>query len=111
MTSMNCRPPREIAPSSEAMLPAANSRMRNSPRLNIGSFTLVSMKQKSARSATPRIRPPNTIGLPQPVGSLWYGRMPKVIAVSRMPAPAAKVRLPSQSMRALRVLAISLSDL
>ena len=37
--------------------------------------------------------------------------MPKVIAVSSTPAPAANVRLPSQSMRALRVLAISLSDL
>jgi len=45
------------------------------------------------------------------VGSLPYGRMPNVMAVSSTPAPSAKVRLPSQSMRALRVLAISLSDL
>ena len=37
--------------------------------------------------------------------------MPKVIEVSSTPAPAAKVRLPSQSMRALRVVAISRSDL
>ena len=37
--------------------------------------------------------------------------MPKVIEVSRTPAPAANVRLPSQSMRALRVVAISRSDL
>ncbi len=37
--------------------------------------------------------------------------MPKVIATSSTPAPSAKVTLPSQSMRALRVLAISFSDL
>ena len=37
--------------------------------------------------------------------------MPKVIEVSSTPAPAANVRLPSQSIRALRVVAISRSDL
>jgi hypothetical protein len=52
------------------MLPAANARMRNSDRRNIGSFTLDSMKQNSTSSATPRIRPPKTIGLVQPVGWL-----------------------------------------
>ena len=45
---MNCKPPRPIEDSKLATFPAANARMRNRPRRNIGCATLVSIAQNSA---------------------------------------------------------------
>jgi hypothetical protein len=68
ITSMNCRPPRAIEPSSDAAFPAAKARIRNRLSWNIGSAIFVSSTQKRASSTTPAARPPSTHGLVQPVG-------------------------------------------
>ena len=73
MTSMNCSPPRAIAPSSEARLPAAKARMRNNRMSNIGSGIFSSMKQKATSRTMPMASPPRTKGLVQPVGCPPYG--------------------------------------
>ena len=49
------------------MLPAVNGRILNSPRLNIGSVTLVSMTQNAASTAMPPMIRPSTSGLVQPI--------------------------------------------
>ncbi len=67
MISMNCSPPRAIAASSVAALPAANALIRNSFRSNIGSATRSSTRQNTHSSATPPIRPDSTSGLVQPI--------------------------------------------
>jgi hypothetical protein len=67
MISMNCSPPRAIAISSAARFAAAKARMRNSPRLNIGSAIRVSARQNTTRSRDPPARPLRTQGFVQPV--------------------------------------------
>ena len=74
--SMNIRPPRPIDPKNWARLPAANARMRNSERRNIGSVTLASMKRKASSSAAPPQSIHRTKGFPQPVRECPYGSMP-----------------------------------
>ena len=68
MISMNCRPPRAIAPSRLAMFPAAKARIRNRLIRNIGSAILVSRMQNVISSAMPVASPPSTNGLVHPVG-------------------------------------------
>ncbi|SFY52137.1 hypothetical protein STEPF1_05407 [Streptomyces sp. F-1] len=67
MISMNWSPPRAIAVSRAARLPAANARTRNSDSRNIGSATWVSTTQNTSNSTTPPISPARTQGLVQPV--------------------------------------------
>jgi hypothetical protein len=76
MISMNCMPPREVAASTLARLPAANGRIRNRCIENIGSGTRVSMITKATRSATPPTSPTTTQGLVQPVAWSPYGWIP-----------------------------------
>jgi len=99
MISMNCIPPRAMAASSAAALPAAKALILKRPMWNIGCATLVSMTQKLASSVTPPARPPSTHGLVHPIERPPYGWMPYVMAIRRIPPPAAKVRLPGQSIR------------
>src|SRR5919206_549213 len=53
MMSMNCSPPRLTEASRPARFPAANARMRNRDRSNIGSATRDSTTQKVISRATP----------------------------------------------------------
>src|ERR1700712_5008647 len=76
MISMNIRPPRPSDASSVAMLPAVKARMRNSPRLNIGSSWRSSMTTKSASSSRPTTISPTTCGFVQPIGGPPVGLEP-----------------------------------
>ena len=67
MISMNCWPPRAMAMSRPAMLPAVNALIRNKPSSNIGSAILLSMMQNTTSSATPPTSRPITVGLVQPM--------------------------------------------
>jgi hypothetical protein len=58
MISMNCRPPRAIATTRPAMLPAVNALIRNKVSRNIGSATLPSITAKAASSRTPPMMHP-----------------------------------------------------
>src|SRR6266542_1996308 len=97
MISMNCSPPRPIAASSPAALPAANARLRNRSRWNIGSALRRSTTQKATSVSTPPTTPASTHGLVQPVDCPPYGWIPYVIPASNADRPTAKVRLPGQS--------------
>ena len=67
MISMNCMPPRATEASAAEMLPAAKARIRNRPRLNMGSATRVSITAKAASNAHPAASSAMTSGLPQPI--------------------------------------------
>ena len=65
--SMNCRPPRAMATTKPAMLPAVNARIRNRLSWNIGSAILVSITANTASRAAPPISSPRTDGFAQPM--------------------------------------------
>ena len=65
--SMNISPPRLNEASRLAVTPALKARILKSASWNMGSATLVSMKQKTPSNATPPIRQPSTRGLSQPM--------------------------------------------
>ena len=67
MISMNCMPPRAMATTRPAMLPAVKARMRNRLSWNIGSAIRVSITANRASSATPPSSRPRTAGLVQPM--------------------------------------------
>ena len=67
MISMNCWPPRAMAMSRPAMLPAVNALILNKLSSNIGSAMLRSMRQNTTSSATPPPSRPITSGLVQPM--------------------------------------------
>ncbi len=69
MMSMNCRPPRDSALISVAMLPDVNARIRNSSRRNMGCATRVSTTQNTDSTSAPPMSPASTHGLVQP--SAW----------------------------------------
>src|SRR5256885_634553 len=98
MIRMNWRPPRAIAASSAARLPAAKARMRKRSRWNIGSSTRASITQKPASSARPPRRHESTRGDVQPIVCAPYGWIPYVIPTMSSTSPAAKVRFPHQSI-------------
>ncbi len=58
------------------MLPAANARILNSERLNIGSSTLVSMMQNATSRAAPPSSSSSTHGPVQPMDAPLWGRRP-----------------------------------
>ena len=76
MISMNISPPRPSDASSVAMLPAVKARMRNSPRLNIGSSLRSSIATKAASNASPETISASTSGFVQPIEWPPYGWMP-----------------------------------
>ena len=67
MISMNISPPRLSEASRLAVTPALKARILKSCRRNMGSATLVSMRQKMPSSSTPPIRQQSTSGLVQPM--------------------------------------------
>ena len=73
MTSMNCRPPRTEAEMAE--LPAANARILNRSRWNMGSATLISMAEDEQEGAAADI-PASTGGPPHPIVWPPLGWMP-----------------------------------
>jgi hypothetical protein len=73
---MNCSPPRAIAPSRVAVFPAANARIRNSRRSNMGASIRSSTTQNTTSRITPPITPVSTSGLVQPIEWPPYGISP-----------------------------------
>ena len=67
MMSMNCIPLVASDDSSTARLPAANARIRKSFRLIIGSFTRVSTRTNTTRTAAPPAIMASTKGLDHPM--------------------------------------------
>ncbi len=58
------------------MFPAANARILNAWRLNIGSSTRVSITQNTTSSAAPPTSSSSTQGPVHPIEAPWWGRSP-----------------------------------
>ena len=69
MISMNCWPPRAMAMTRPAMLPAVNALIRNKLSWNMGSAILLSMTPNAMSSSRPPASRPITVGLVQPFSS------------------------------------------
>ena len=69
MIRMNIRPPRPSPASRLDTLPAVNARILNRLSRNIGSATLVSIRQNAASTAMPPPMAPITSGLVQPIAA------------------------------------------
>jgi hypothetical protein len=75
-----------------AALPAANSIVPNNDWLNIGYFTLVSMKTKAASNVAPS---PRSVAV---TIRLSDDKVYRVIVVNMHVGPSAKLRLPAKSI-------------
>ncbi len=99
---MNISPPRATADRNVDSVPKTNARIRKRSSRNSGSWTRRSTAKKAISEATPAPRRASTRVEPHPTGWPPAGRMPYVIATMIRHRPSAKVRLPSQSIRARR---------
>src|SRR5690242_3921141 len=97
MISMNIRPPRATADKKVESVPNVKALIRNSWSRNMGCATRRSIIAKAIRLTVAPAISASTLGLVQPVGWPFAGRMPYVTATITSTRPSANVTLPHQS--------------